>query len=345
MTGRAGEPGRDPGAFIFGCSGPELTVDEAAFFADAQPWGFIIFTRNVEDPDQLRALTNQLRDAVGREAPILVDQEGGRVERLTEPHWRSFIPALEAMERAPPGEARRAMWLRGRLIADDLHGVGIDVNCAPLADLVEKETHPVLRNRLYGDDPVRVVRAARAMAEGLLAGGVLPVLKHLPGYGRASVDSHKELPRISVPEAELRRRDFAPFAALGHMAMGMSAHVIYEDIDPDHPATASRKMIDLIRKDLYFSGLLMTDDISMGALSGSIGERSQAAIAAGCDLVLHCNGRLPEMEEVAATAGRLSDAAVQRAAKALSQRQKPDEIDSSALEAELEALTGGRRNG
>ena len=325
-----------PAAAILGCAGPVLLPEEAAFFRASQPWGFILFARNVEDPVQLRALTRDLREAVGWQAPILIDQEGGRVQRMRAPHWREYLPALDQMDRA--SDPMRAQYLRNRLIAAELHEVGIDVNCAPLADLVEPETHRVLRNRLYGDDVDTVVAAARACAEGLMDGGVLPVLKHLPGYGRGSVDSHLSLPRVTAPLEELVTRDFAPFRALSDIAMGMTAHIVIEALDGDRPATVSPVVTDYIRTDIGFSGLLMSDDISMEALSGDVDTRAERSIAAGCDLVLHCNGKLDEMEAVVAAVGDMTPAALARAQDALTRRRAPAPIDIDAAARELEAL-------
>lgn len=324
------------GAFIFGCEGPELSPWEKAFFRDAQPWGFILFARNIVEPAQLIRLTRDLREAVGWNAPILIDQEGGRVQRMRAPHWREFLPALDQMRLAR--DPMRAQWVRNRLIAHDLSSVGIDVNCAPLADLTEAETHPVLLNRLYGGDVETVVVAARQCADAFLAGGVLPILKHIPGYGRASVDSHKALPSVNIPRAELFDRDFAPFIALNDIAMGMTAHIVFSDIDPVAPATTSPVMMTLIREEIGFGGLIMTDDISMEALSGSVEERGVAALRAGCDLVLHCNGERSDMEAIAKTCGSLSAAGQVRSEHALSQRRPPETVDIKALEAELEAL-------
>ena len=329
-------PSLSANATILGIQGLSLTGAEAAFLRDADPWGFILFSRNVETPGQLRALTASLRDAVGRDAPILIDQEGGRVQRMRAPHWREHVPALDQMMRA--SDPQRAQWLRNRLIAAELHDVGIDVNCAPLADLVEAQTHPVLRNRLYGQTVPDVVAAARICAEAFLAGGVLPVLKHIPGYGRASVDSHKSLPTVSAPRSDLFGRDFAPFAALSDIRMGMTAHIVFTDIDPDAPATTSAVMMALIRQDIGFNGLIMTDDIGMEALSGSPAERAAASIAAGCDIVLHCNGDLDEMRHVVEAAGQMTALAQARAVSALSQRAVPVPIDILACVAELEAL-------
>ena len=323
-------------ATILGPEQRSVTDWEKSFFRDADPWGFILFARNIDSPDQLRRLTGQLREAVGRNAPILIDQEGGRVQRMRSPHWREYLPALDQMTRA--SDPMRAQYLRNRLIAQELFDVGIDVNCAPLADLVEDDTHPVLRNRLYGADVDTVVAAARRCASAHLAGGVLPVLKHIPGYGRASVDSHKDLPAVTIPRNALETRDFAPFRALSDLPMGMTAHIVFSDIDPDAPATTSPIMMKLIRQDIGFDGLIMSDDISMEALSGTIEARAAASIAAGCDIALHCNGNPDEMTRVVTAAGDMTDAACLRADRALAQRQTPDDIDIAGLNAELEAL-------
>lgn len=325
-----------PRAAIFGVEGTALSGAERAFLRDADPWGFILFARNVADPDQLRALTASLRDAVGRDAPILVDQEGGRVQRLRAPHWREYLPALDQMTRAR--DPMRAQWLRNRLIAAELHAVGIDVNCAPLADLVEVGTHPVLRNRLYGSDVETVVAAARAAADGLLAGGVLPVLKHVPGYGRAQVDSHLSLPRIDAPLDELRARDFAPFRALADLPMAMTAHIVMTALDPARPATISPIVMDEIRREIGYDGLMMTDDLSMEALSGTMAARAAASIAAGCDVVLHCNGRLDEMQEIATTIPLLSGKALARTEAALAWRTPSNDININDVESELNSL-------
>jgi beta-N-acetylhexosaminidase len=323
-------------AVIFGCEGQAVTDWERRFFRDLTPWGFILFARNVADPAQLRRLTSDLRDTVGWQAPVLIDQEGGRVQRMRSPHWREFLPALDQMSRA--SDPIRAQWLRNRLIADDLRGVGIDVNCAPLADLVEEGTHPVLLNRLYGRDVDTVVRAGRAAAQGLMAGGVLPVLKHLPGYGQARVDSHLDLPRVSVPLDDLIARDFAPFRALADLPMGMTAHIVMEAVDPDAPATTSPRAMAAIRNLIGFGGLIMTDDLSMQALSGTLSTRAAASLAAGCDLVLHCNGKPGDMVEVAQGLRPMDGAALARADRALALRNDPDTSDLKALERELHAL-------
>lgn len=330
-----------PAAAVLGCAGSELSRNEALFFRDADPLGFILFARNVVEPAQLMRLTADLRAAVGRDAPILIDQEGGRVQRLRAPHWREWLPPLDQAQRSASATAARGFWLRYRIIAAELRAVGIDANCAPSGDIASPDTHAFLRNRCYGETPEAVIPLARAAADGLLAGGVLPVMKHVPGHGRALVDSHHELPRVDADAEELFDSDFAPFAALADLPMAMTAHIRFTALDPEHPATASARMIALIRRELGFGGLLLTDDISMQALAGSPASRSAAAIAAGCDVVLHCNGRRGEMAEVLAAAGRLSLAATARAEAALARRCLPQAVDLGALEAEFAALVGG----
>ncbi len=325
-----------PAAAILGLAGPDLTRDEAAFFRDADPVGFILFARNVDTPARLSRLTADLRAAVGRDAPVLIDQEGGRVARMRAPHWREFLPPLDQAQAAGPN-AGRSFWLRGRLIAADLAAVGIDVNCAPCADIAGPATHPFLRNRCLGTSAAEVAALARAWAEGQMAGGVLPVVKHLPGHGRAMVDSHLSLPVADTDADTLRGTDFAPFRALADLPMGMTAHVVYPALDP-RPATLSPVVIDLIRREMGFAGLLMTDDLSMQALSGDVAARAGAAIAAGCDLALHCNGDRAETAAVVAAAGDLRPAARARVAAALSRRQAPDAVDIPALVADLSAL-------
>ena len=327
-----------PGAFAFGCAGPRLLPVERAFFREADPWGFILFGRNCLSPGQLRRLTDELRDAVGRDAPVMIDQEGGRVQRMGPPSWDAYLPALDQM-RTAGDRWPEAMVLRSRLIAQELMAGGVDVNCTPLADLVEPQTHPVLRNRLYGAQPDLVVAAARAVVEGQLMQGVLPVLKHVPGYGRAAPDPHLGLARLTQPLTELEARDFAPFRALADLRMVMTAHIVIEALDADRPATTSSATIRYIREAMGLGGLLMTDDISMGALSGTVAERGAAALAAGCDLVLHCNGTLSEMEAVAAL-GPLSDAGAGRAERALAERRASEPFDRAAAKARLAELIG-----
>ena len=325
-------------AAIFGCSGLALTADEAAFFRDTDPFGFILFARNVEDPLQVRRLTAALREAVGRDAPVLIDQEGGRVQRLRGPHWREWAPPLETVAQAR--DPVRAMWLRSRIIAYELRGVGVDANCAPCADIAGAATHPFLKNRCYGTDPIAVSRLSAAVADGQLAGGVLPVIKHLPGHGRATADTHHDLPTVTASRAELAATDFAPFKALNHLPMAMTAHIIFAAYD-DRPATQSDAMIRVIRDEIGFQGLLMTDDLNMQALRGSLAERTAASMAAGCDIALHCKGDMAEMLAVAGACGVQTPAIRQRAARALAQRHAPDPVDILALEAEFRGLMSG----
>lgn len=328
------------GAAIFGCEGAVLGRDEAAFFRDYDPFGFILFARNVETPDQLRRLTADLRDSVGRDAPVLVDQEGGRVQRLRAPHWREWLPPLDTVEQAGKGAAR-AMWIRSRLIAAELRAVGIDANCAPVADIASHLTHPFLRNRCYGQDVETVTKIARAVADGHLAGGVLPVVKHMPGHGRSQNDTHLDLPTVTVARAELATTDFAPFRALADLPMAMTAHIVFSAYD-SRPATQSPAMIAAIRDEIGFQGLLMTDDLNMQALSGDLSSRTALSMAAGCDIALHCKGDLAEMQAVAGAAGAMSAATLVRAAAALAQRRPADPVDIAALEAEFSNLTGAR---
>ncbi len=315
-----------------GVSGPDLTAAERRFFADAQPWAFILFARNVDNPEQLRRLTGDLRDSVGRDVPVLIDQEGGRVQRMRAPHWAEWPAPLD---QAMAGE--RAMWLRYRLIGAELDAVGIDADCAPTLDIARDDTHPFLRNRCLGSDPATVIRLGRAAADGLVAAGVMPVMKHMPGHGLARVDSHKDMPHVDLPLDALLAQDFAPFAALRDIPMAMTGHIRFTAID-DAPATTSAKVIEVIRERIGYDGLLMTDDITMQALPGTMGERAAAAIAAGCDLVLHCNGTIAEMEAVTASTPALTGDALRRADRALAARRAPEAADLAELRAEYAAL-------
>lgn len=328
------------GAYIFGCAGETLRPEEAAFFAETNPWGFILFARNVDNPDQLRRLTDDLRASVGRDAVITIDQEGGRVERLTPPTWRHWMAPMDQIK-ANPENAERSMYIRYRIIADELRAIGVDSNCAPCADVATPQTHPFLYNRCYGEDAITVGAISRAVADGLLDGGVLPILKHIPGHGRATSDSHLEMPRVAAKRAVLDATDFAAMKAVADIPLGMSAHVIYEDIDPVDCATTSTVMTQLVRGDIGFDGLLMTDDISMKALQGSLVENTRASLAAGMDLILHCNSEMGEMQQVAQETGTFTSAAQTRADAALNKRISPDIIDISALEAELAGLLSG----
>jgi beta-N-acetylhexosaminidase len=321
------------GAFITGLSGLTVSANERAFLREARPWGLIIFKRNVSTPQQVAELTSAFRDAVGWEAPVLVDQEGGRVQRLGPPHWPAY-PAgavYGALFDREVSSGLAVARLGGHLIAADLRVLGIDVDCLPLADVLTAGADPVIGDRAYGSEPGKVAAIASAIAQGLLAGGVLPVVKHLPGHGRATADSHHNLPVVDTDRATLEATDFAAFRPLASVPLGMTAHVVFSAIDPVAPATTSVTMVrEVIRGFIGFRGLLMSDDVSMKALSGTIAERSGAAFAAGCDVVLHCNGILSEMTAVAGQAPVLAGEAARRADAALAQRKAPEQFDVEA---------------
>ena len=334
-------------AFITGLSGTALTPQEREFLREAQPWGGIIFKRNIDTPDQVRRLVDAFRDAVGRDAPVLVDQEGGRVQRLGPPHWPAY-PAGAVYRRLYERDAATglaAAHLGARLIASDLRALGIDVDCLPLADVPVPGADAVIGDRAYGETPEQVAAIAGAVAAGLLEGGALPVLKHLPGHGRATADSHQRLPVVDTDQATLEATDFAAFRPLAGLPLGMTAHVVFSAYDPLAPATTSVTMVrQVIRGSIGFRGLLMSDDVSMGALSGSIAERTRASLAAGCDLVLHCNGQLEEMRAVAAEAPPLQGAAAARAEAALAARREPRELDLAEARERFAALLAGDRS-
>lgn len=330
------------GACILSSDGPRLTSDERALFRDVNPFGFIVFSRHVEAPDQLRALCAEFREAVGRDCLVTVDQEGGRVQRLRSPHWREWKPPLDDV-RAAGRQAGRAMYLRARLIAAELRAAGLDSNCSPTLDIATDATHPFLRNRCFGTSAEPVTEIGRATAQGLMDGGVVPVMKHMPGHGRAGGDTHVDLPLVDAPLHALSRTDFAPFRALADLPVGMTAHLVYSALD-SRPATLSSDCIRIIREDIGFTGLLMTDDISMEALSCSLADRTSGALAAGCDLVLHCNDTFAERSAVAAAAGEMTQAAQSRAEAVMAARTTPAPIDIPAAEAEFETLLNGRVN-
>jgi beta-N-acetylhexosaminidase len=331
-------------AFITGVGGLALTDRERAFLREAQPWGFILFRRNVASPQQLRGLIDEMRDALGRRAPILIDQEGGRVQRLGPPHWPVYPPGAAygtAYDR-DRDQGLAAARLGARLIAADLFELGIDVDCLPLADVPVRNADPIVGDRAYGNKPGKVAAIARAIAQGLDAGGVLPVLKHIPGHGRAGVDSHKKLPVVEAKRAVLEATDFAAFVPLADLPMAMTAHVVFTAIDPIAPATVSATIVrEVIRGSIGFDGLLMSDDISMEALSGAVGERAQNAIAAGCDVVLHCNGDMSEMTAVAAGVPPLAGQAARRAEAALAARKPATPLDIAATRTEFFRLMAG----
>lgn len=309
-------------AWIAGCSGLRLTADERALFADERPWGFILFGRNISDAAQLRDLVAELVEVGGRETvPVLVDQEGGRVQRLRPPLAPRYPPAatIGGVYKGDRAAGARAAWLQGRLIGHDLlEGYGINVDCLPCLDVSTPGTHSVIGDRAYSGDPAAVAILGRAAACGLMASGVLPVMKHLPGHGRTHADSHLELPRVDASRADLEAHDFPPFQALRDLPAGMTAHLLFEAIDRDRPTTLSPTVIGgIIRGVVGFDGLLMSDDMSMKALDGDMGDLAAAAIAAGCDLALHCNGDMPEMRRVASNVPELAGRSAERAERAL----------------------------
>ena len=305
-----------PRAVIFGCTGLDLTDDERAFFRDADPLGFILFARNVDQPERTRRLVEELRSSVARaEAPVLIDQEGGRVARLRPPHWRKAPPArlLGELYARDPEHGLEATLLNSRLLAADVASVGGDVDCLPVLDIAFPETHAVIGDRAYADRPEAVAALGRAAAEGLLAEGVMPVMKHMPGQGRAMVDSHHSLPRVTAKREVLERTDFLPFKLLSDLPWGMTGHILFEAIDPSAAMTVSARGVkEVIRGHIGFDGLLLSDDLSMQALGGSLGERAARSLAAGCDIAVHCNGRMDEMLDIVARTGSMTEAAGRR---------------------------------
>jgi beta-N-acetylhexosaminidase len=333
---------RSSSAAILGCAGLTVGTEERAFFRDLDPLGFILFQRNCDSPDQVRALVDALRDTVGRaDAPVLIDQEGGRVARLRPPHWPAYPPpaAIAALGGAAAEEAAR---LGARLIAADLAELRITVDCLPLLDVPAPGADPIIGDRAYGTEPESVARLGRAACEGLLAGGVLPVIKHIPGHGRGNVDSHLALPIVDAPLAALERVDFAPFRALAKMPWAMTAHIIYTALDAARPATLSPSVIgETIRRQIGFDGVLVSDDLSMNALGGTYAERTRGALDAGCDLVLHCNGKMEEMREIASALRPLTAEAAVRVERAAAQAAKPAAFDRKTARARFDALLAG----
>ncbi|QCK87277.1 beta-N-acetylhexosaminidase [Phreatobacter aquaticus] len=308
-------------AVILGCAGTALTPDEIAFYRDLDPWGLILFRRNCADPDQIRRLVDSFRAISGRaDAPVLIDQEGGRVQRLGPPHWPKY-PAGRTFSRIAANDpmlGREMARLGARLIAHDLKALGINVDCLPVLDVPVPGAHDIIGDRAYAEGPDPVAAFGRAAAEGLMAGGVLPVIKHIPGHGRAGADSHAALPVVDAARETLEATDFKPFRTLTDMPLAMTAHVVYSAIDAKRPATTSRTVMrQIIRGSIGYDGLVMTDDLSMNALSGTLAERTGAALAAGCDMGLHCNGKLAEMVEVASATPVLAGKARRRAEAAL----------------------------
>ena len=335
-------PAREPRAVVFGCAGAVLGEAERRLFRESDPLGFILFERNCRNKAQVRALTAELRATVGRnDAPILIDQEGGRVARLKPPVWWAAPSArsLARLSERSLDDASRAVWLNARLIALELAELGITVDCAPVLDLAWPESHGVIGDRAFAADPARVALLGRKMCEGLAAGGIASVIKHIPGHGRARADSHLELPEVAATRSELAATDFAPFKALKDQPWAMTAHVRFSAIDKTAPATLSTKLIkEVIRGEIGFDGALLSDDIGMRALTGGLGERAAGALAAGCDVALHCSGVLEEMAEVSAAVPRLSAAASRRVVRALAQRSADPSFEAASARAELDGL-------
>ena len=347
---RSGEPGGKPRAAIFGCAGTQLSTAERDFFRDTQPYGFILFKRNVESPDQVRQLVADLRATVARaDAPVLIDQEGGRVQRLGPPHWRAIPPARRFGElfQHDPRAADEATEVNARVIAAELMDLGINVDCLPLLDVPVAGAHDIIGDRAFTEEPKGVTQLGAAVCRGLRQGGVLPIIKHIPGHGRARSDSHLELPVVDASLADLRAWDFAPFRSVcgrtkdGAECWAMTAHVVYKAIDADRPATISPVVIsDIIRGEIGFNGPLISDDLSMKALSGGMRARTEAAIGAGCDLALHCNGDMAEMMDIAAVCPRLSDAAEARLKAASAGLSQSPSADLELLHRRLDSLLG-----
>ena len=322
-------------AFVCGCLGVTLDADERAFLRDSAPLGVILFRRNIETPDQVLALTSEIRAILGADAWVLVDQEGGRVQRLGPPHWRRYPSAARFSAVVDLDERARLVRLAARLMAIDLRAVGIDVDCLPVLDVPIEGAHDVIGDRAYAKDPVIVARMGRAAAEGLLDGGVLPVMKHVPGHGRAGADSHHALPRVDADRAALDASDFAPFRANCDLPAAMTAHVVYEAIDPERPATISPDVIGaIVRRAIGFEGLLFSDDLSMQALPGTFREKAKGLFAAGVDIALHCNGVMAEAGAVAAASPTLAGAALARVERARAAMRRPriafDPVDAAA---------------
>lgn len=330
---------------IFGCEGTQLVPDEKRFFADSQPWGFILFARNIESRDQVRNLTGALRESIGdSNAPILIDQEGGRVARLKPPGWKERPAAARfgSLYETSPEAAREAAYLNARLMANDLADLGISVDCTPVLDVPVEGADAVIGDRAYSRDPAIVIDLGRAVIQGMLDGGVLPVMKHVPGHGRATADTHVALPHVTVAQDELSASDFVTFRSLNSCPLAMTAHVVFDAIDPQRPATTSPKIIrDVIRGEIGFDGVLITDDISMNALKGPLAVRAKAALFAGCDIILHCCGKMEEMRAVAGEAKPLQDQWLKRCETALAQLAPPEPLDSQDGEARLGELLGG----
>jgi len=329
-------------AMILGCGGLTLSDDERAFFRAERPWGFILFARNIADESQIKDLISDLRDCIGiADAPVLIDQEGGRVQRIRPPVVPAYPPAsaIGALYAEDEKAGLRAAWLMSRLHALDLSRFGINVDCLPVLDIPVSGGHDVIGNRAYSSDPDAVVQLGREAVRGLMDGAVLPVVKHIPGHGRACSDSHLELPIVHETRDVLSASDFVPFKALASVPMAMTAHIVFAAIDPDGPATTSRLVVEeVIRRQIGFDGLLMSDDTSMKALSGDFATKAGAIFDAGCDVILHCNGVMSEMVDVAANTPVLRDKAKRRAQTVMSLFGKGQPANEEALRHEFEGL-------
>ncbi|MCX7280104.1 MAG: beta-N-acetylhexosaminidase [Alphaproteobacteria bacterium] len=329
---------------IYGCAGTRLSATELDFFRQVRPWGFILFARNISDPAQVKALVEDLRGTVGdAQAPVLIDQEGGRVARLKPPQWRARPPAavFGALHAQNPEAASEATYLNARLIAHDLASLGINVDCLPVLDVPVPGAHDIIGDRAFATTPATIIALGKAQIQGLMDGGVLPVMKHIPGHGRAGADSHLSLPRVSATVEELSASDFVTFRSLDQCPIAMTAHVVYESIDPQRPCTTSPKVIrDVIRGEIGFDGILMSDDLSMKALDGPLSVRAKQAIFAGCDLALHCNGDMEEMREVASEVKELEGESLRRSQQALAHLSVPGPFDAEAAQEHLATLLG-----
>jgi beta-N-acetylhexosaminidase len=338
---------------ILGLAGPTMAENERALFRSADPAGYILFKRNVESPDQVRALTASLRDLAGRDVPILIDQEGGRVARLRPPHWPEFPNGEifgQLYEKAPI-TAIEACRLNALALAAMLQDLGINVDCLPLLDVRDGQGHDIIGDRSFGSEPMLVSALGKAVLDGFQSGGICGVIKHIPGHGRARADSHLELPVVTASREELER-DFEPFRRLAHAPMAMTAHITYTALDPDRCATLSGQVIDFIRQDIGFGGLLMSDDLGMHALGNpqsgghppgsnalqDFGARALACLDAGCDIALHCSGDFNEMRAIVEAAPVMAEAAAARLAAAMDGMGKGDATPTAEWAAARDAL-------